>query len=227
LYPSGPLGRWQAPFAIMAGPVVFKDAVLVATAEPAFVVLDRRDLTLRSTRSMSHLALGPMLVDEAGATLTLRHADGSTGVYALSTPAALPVPDPVAALIGPEAGPLAAMADKTGALLSTEGGFAFAAIDPYGPAGKVPPSGAELVRFEASQPDAAYRIYVDGAGERPYLLALFDQAGALIASNVEYQAAKVLEFTPRSAQVYYVAAAFMGAAGEGQAGRLVIVPKQP
>jgi len=227
LYPSESQSRWQAPYTIVAGPVVFEDAVLVATSEPALTVLDRRDLSLRYTRPMRYLALGPMLVDEVGNSVLLQHADGSSGVYALAPPSVVPpapLADPVAALIGPESGPLKAMAEKTGSLLSAESGFAFSAIDPYGPAGRIPPSGAELVRFEASGTDALYQAYIDEAGERPYLLALFDPTGVLIASNVEYQAAKVLEFTARTEHVYYIAAAFMG--GAGPAGRLVIVPRQ-
>jgi len=217
-YGSQPWLRYGAPERITAGPLVFQDVILVATAKPAFIVLDRHDLTVRQTVPLDHVPLGPLTYDPGKNQISVFLGDGSLGSYSLKPEkggsSSKESVDPLDLLIKPEPPALSKIEAKTAQLLSKEGPFEFSLFAPYRPGIRVPQDTALLCRYEitgSEQKNAGetLRLYVDGASERPYLIAIFYDTGELMASNIEYSVSKVLEAPVEANRPYFVAVSFL------------------
>ncbi len=238
-YGSEPLFRYRANERITAGPLVFQDVVLIATARPAFVILDRHDLTVQKTIPVDDFPLGPLTYDSEKKQISVFLGDGWRGIYTLQSGTGditiKESVDPVDLLIKPAPQALSKIVSKTAQLLSKEGAFEFSRYAPYRPGLPVPPDTALLCRYEMNggeQKSAGetIRLYVDGASERPYLIALFSDTGELMASNIEYAVAKVLEAPIDGHRPYFVAVSYLNFPETGSpvpSGRLVIGPKGP
>lgn len=236
-YGSEPFLRYQAPERITAGPLVLQDVVLVATAQPAFIILDRPDLSVREIVPLDYLLLGSLTYEPGKKQISAFFGDGNLGTYSLrsaegGSTSKAPV-DPLDLLIKPDPQALSKIASKTAQLLSKEGPFEFSLYAPYRSLIKVPTDAAILCRYEikgSEQKSAGetLRLYVDGSSERPYLIAIFSDAGELSASNIEYAVAKTLEVHIDVNRPYFVAVSFLNppeAVSPVQVGHLVIVPK--
>ena len=242
-----PLRRWDAGRRLVAGPAVFQDRILLATDAPSFVVIDRATFSPVFERPMESLAVGPLIMLEEPQLIAAFHADGSVGFYSLAQSADSPAPpvpldgggidspDPVALLIDPSPEALVAMETKTASLMGKEA-VRFPPVRLYGPRRAVTGQDVSFFRLDVENKVAVMmRLYLDGAGALPYLVAVYDAAGELLKSNIDYMGAeKVLEFNFQVGATYYFAVAFLSGAeavaGEAapvpMAARFVVVPKK-
>ncbi len=188
-----------------AGPLVFNDLVLIATDEPAFVAVGRLTGALAFRKNVDHPPLGPLTLLETPRLLAAYHSDGLIGLYGLTKDELEPLLDPVEAYIRPSQ---AALRLINAELAKLSGDAAFTGperFELYGPRRSIPASGIGLFKYYPEN-DGTIRLYVHGAAEAPYLLALFDHEGAFLRSNVDYGSAdKLLSFPAKADRFYYVA----------------------
>jgi hypothetical protein len=234
------LNRWASPeWNIDGGPIVFADSLLLATAEPSLVVLNKSDLSFQRTIPLMYSFSGLMVVLDGAAFLAALHRDGSIGLYTLSEATQSPI-DPVEAFIQPEPTALESIRKDAAMLLSKDSLFSFSSIDLYGPRREVPADGAVLYRYGMDEESGSARMYIDGADGRPFLIAVYDDLGKRLATNVEYTAAAVLEARLEQGLSYFIAVSFLDAeqprtteSGNGPSPdkikrtRLVIAPDAP
>lgn len=211
---------------VAAGPIVFDNLVLVATSEPAWVGVDRRSGEILFRRPLDRRLSGPLAYLTEAKTLVALGTDGS--VCSFSAPRA-PEADPVARFLGPEAAAAERIHAKAAELARVED-LKELPVYLYGARPTLGPDRVALFRYDNATA-GTYRIYVDGAGETPVLLALFSAEGEELLSNLEYAGVgQVLVKALEPGAVYYILTADLT---EGQVGagtlsqaRLMVVSKR-
>lgn len=209
-----PQAVWNAPFTITAGPYLCKNAVILATSEPAIVILEPETLVPIKSFPLSHLIISFSKFNPETYELYAIHGDLSTGTYRFGDTETVQF-DPVQLLVGPEENALRKMQDKTGKLLSSSTPIQFGRTQIFPVVSAVETTAANLFRI-AVEEDGPYRIYLDGLGNIPFLLILFDKDGESIFSNIEYAVEKVMEYPLEKSKVYYLAVSLFAGNTEGQ-----------
>lgn len=194
--------NWKAPFTITAGPMVCTNAVIISTAEPAIVLLNPETLQVIQTLPIQDLIIAFIAFNPETFELTALHGDLRVGKYVFLN-MKTDLLDPVNEKIGPDEKALAAIQEKTAQLLSLPGPAKIDKTLVYPVDSQIYSQEPHLFRFTVAE-DGPYRIYLDGIGEVPFLLALFNETGESILSNVEYAAEKVLETSLSKDAVYYL-----------------------
>ncbi len=229
--PERTLWRFVPEFRISAGPLAFDDVVVVATAAPSLVAVDRRTGTVAMEITIGERLAGPLFYLPASARLVARGADGALYAYGASSPSAESA-DPVEALLRPAPAAVSAIGTRLAERLGTPGERPLLSFFPYGPRDELPESGAAVFRYD-SKLEQRSRVYVDGAGARPALVEIFSEDGETRASNLDYIGLDaVIDYTFAEGKSYYIAAAFLSreesAAADGAASpraRLVVAKK--
>ncbi len=211
--PREPAGEIKYdPARITSGPLVFKNEIIFASDEPSFLVYDRTTLELKKTYPMEYLSQGPLVYMEGMNKIAALHLNGTVGVYNCNTvpPAAVSKTksDPVMEYIGPSPEVLDEISQQVGTILSREN-FSFESVDIYGPRKKVPPLGAVLYLIPPENEQIQYRFYVDGTGEKRYLLIIFNEHGEMMQSNVGYTVSNWIDMNiPKETKLYAAAGLF-------------------
>lgn len=219
-----PEAEWQTACKISAGPFVFQDRVLIATLEPAFYVLDSLTLSELYTVELDAVPAGPIQAEQDRTSIRVQHADGTYGRYLLTEAPSMDktarssslnqASDPVEARIQPDPAALKSIEQSFSQLRSLAKDESFIRVDLYDPRMSVASEGAVLFRYYTGSQSEPLRIYIDDILERPYALAVYDEKGQKIQSNIEYEAARVLELHPDEHSDYFIAAAFMGVSSD-------------
>lgn len=196
------LAVWKNPVAITAGPIACLNAIVLADSEPSLILLDPTNLQLIRRFLIQDLIIAFTGFTPETAELSVLQGDLSTATYRFLNEAPK-VSDPVIQLIGPSAEALARIEEQTAKLLSASEAVMCRPTQMFPIASEIDITRANLFRLTV-EADGTYRIYIDGIGEVPYLLILFNEAGERIFSNVEYAAEKVLEQNLEKASVYYL-----------------------
>ncbi|WP_304221613.1 hypothetical protein [Gracilinema caldarium] len=209
-----PKAIWTAPFTITAGPYLCTNAVILATSEPAIVILEPETLVPIKSFPISHLIISFMKFNPETYELYAIHGDLSTGTYHFGDTETVRS-DTVQLLVGPEENALRKIQDKTGKLLSSSTPIQFGRTQIFPIVSEVETTAANLFRI-AVEEDGPYRIYLDGLGNIPFLFILFDKDGESIFSNIEYAVEKVMEYPLEKSKVYYLAVSLFAGNSEGQ-----------
>jgi len=224
------INRWSSDAAIVAGPLAFEDALLIATDEPAFIALERKTLTLLFKRNLDVLLTGPLLPIFSSQLLCAFQADGEIAFFSLKNAEAdsktpEDIPDAVEVLLRGDAETFSRIRERTAKLLGVGDAFSFNAMYPYKARNEFEGKGATLFRLDADL-DGPARFYVSGT-KRPYLIAIFDSKGNELASNIEYSVAPVISNRLSLDSVYFIAVSLLGDGEEttDAVPRLVIAPK--
>jgi hypothetical protein len=219
---------WKNPLLITAGPIVCANAVLLADAEPSLVLLDPNNLALIQRFPVEGLIIAFTDFNAETAALTVLEGNLQTVTYRFQNeiPQSL---DPVNQFIGPDSEALRKIQEKTKQLLSSSDSIQFERTAIFPIASELDVTKPSLFRLSVDT-DGIYRIYLDGIGDIPFLLILFNEAGEGIFSNVEYAVEKVLEQNLEKGKTYYlVVSLFSGNQAEqvlqGQIPKLVVRPK--
>jgi hypothetical protein len=207
---------------LVVGPLVFADFVVAVSSAPALVFFDRSSLALTAELPLGRACRDRLAYVAEPGLLALLHADGSVGLYRLggTAPAAADDADPVAAWLEPLPAAAAAIKEKTASLLGGRSDISFGPAAPYTAAAAVDPASPSLFRFTTGA-SGRYRCFVADAADVPYLVALFDLSGQLVASNIEYTGAEaVLEQELVGGAGYFLVAAYFDV--QDAPGRLVL-----
>ncbi|QQO11255.1 hypothetical protein [Breznakiella homolactica] len=227
--PEGKLLRtWDHSYMLTAGPLILGDFLILASARPSFLILNRNDLTVDREIPGDYLAAGPLVYIPGYAVMAAFHGNGTIGLYAADPP----VPagedhDPVAALIEPNASALREISVRAKEFFSIDGDASFGPVTPYVSGITVPPEGAALYLLPVNEEPRQYRVYISGPEDMPFGIMVFDETGGMRASNVEYEAARFLDITVPGRTRFYAAAGFFATAlgnGAGKAYPLVVSP---
>ena len=228
------LWRYRSSSVLTAGPLAFEDVVVVATSKPSFLVLDRNRGTLLDENHLTSLPNGLLFYLDGVSRVAAFGADGSVSLYEL-----IPrekILDSVESALRPTSTALPLIEARLRDRLGKRDEKPSISFLPFPPRAGIPDSGVALFRIEAEE-TRKYRLYVDGAALRPYLLEIFDDSGDVLASNLDYVGLEaVLEYGFEAGKVYFLAVAFLGqdersretgsaSADPGVHPRLVMAPK--
>lgn len=197
-----PTALFKAPLTITAGPIACTNALILADSEPAILILDPERLELIKRFPVDGLILAFTAFNPDTAELSVLFGDQSTATYRFVNEEP-PVIDPVAQLIGPSDGALQNMADRTKKLLSSTETIQFDRTRIFPISSEIALDKPTLFRL-AVDADGMYRLYLDGIGDTPFIMILFNETGDSIFSNVEYAAEKVMEQNLEKGNVYYL-----------------------
>jgi len=220
------LWRYRSDSAPTAGPLVFDDVVVIATALPSLVAVDRKTGAFAYLKPLPVLLRGPLFYLGDESAIAGRGADGALFVFGVKA-ASEPPPDPVEALIRPHPGALARIEKRLAERMGKPEEKPPLVFGIFGPRDGVPDQGAALFRFESSVEQRS-RVYVDGASGRPALVEIFSSEGEELASNLDYIGLEpVIDFTFAAERTFFIAAAYLSASAEEPVprGRLVVAPK--
>ncbi|AEJ19185.1 hypothetical protein [Gracilinema caldarium] len=193
---------WKNPLVITAGPLACTNAVVLADAEPSLVLLDPNNLQLIQRFPVDGLIIAFTGFNAETAELTVLEGDLRTVTYRFlnETPELL---DPINQYIGPSSEALRKIQEKTKQLLASSDTVLFERIAIFPIVSEIDVTKPVLFRLSVDT-DGIYRIYLDGIGDIPVLLILFNEAGEGIFSNVEYAVEKVLEQNLEKGKTYYL-----------------------
>lgn len=223
------LWRYRSSAAIVAGPVVFDDLVLIATDAPSFIAVDRNTGNFAFERPLRTSPRGPLFFLSGLSLVSALGSDGTLCLYSVVPEESV---DPVEAFLMPSAAALPLIEKRLADRLGKREERPVIVFHPYGPRSEVPASGTVLFRADFAS-DQRSRLYVENAASRPFLLEIFSASGEVLTSNIEYTVEAVLEFGFEAGKTYYIAVALLSEKGESNAAvslspavpRLVIAPK--
>ncbi|MCX7655659.1 MAG: hypothetical protein N2Z76_03935 [Treponemataceae bacterium] len=214
VYEATPRFRWESPYRITAGPLVFADTILLWTARPACVLLDRLSGRLVKEVTLSYYVAGFESFTENLGELLLIHGDQTLGYYTLKeTP---PEENPqkmemfFAEILGPTEEARRKIEQKVGALLSQEP-ISLSRTYLFPIRDDPSPLGPRLFRWDCPE-GGRYILSVEpskGGKIFPCMMALFNGAGEFLSSNLEYEAASRFEFSRGGPELLYFVVAFL------------------
>lgn len=210
---------------IVAGPAVFDNAVLIATARPSWIALDRRTGAVLFELPLDRLLTGPIVYLSGAKRIAALGADGSVCLY---SPDAGSGSDPVELFLGPNPEAMKLIRTRASEKVTAFASDSALAVYPYDEKGTLPTDKVVLVRYECGD-SRSYRVYADGLGDSPVLVDLFSADGDLLASTLDYTGMdKFIVRALEKGAVYYCLVADLSGGEEGAAGkaRLVVAPKK-
>ncbi|HOJ99488.1 MAG TPA: hypothetical protein PLW34_08010 [Termitinemataceae bacterium] len=220
VYEATPRFQWESPYRITAGPLVFADTVLLWTARPSCVILDRISGRLVREIPLSYYVAGFESFTEGQDELLLIHGDHSLGYYVLQeeSPGEEGAKTEAAftEILGPAPEARRKIEQKVATLLSRpqvplDRTYLFPARD------DPDPLNPRLFRWDC--PEAgSYMLSVEppkGGNVVSCMMALFNGSGEFLFSNLEYEAASRFEFSRGGPESLYFVVAFMDFPGEG------------
>lgn len=214
VYEATPRFQWESSYRITAGPLVFADTILLWTARPSCVILDRISGRLVRESSLSYYVAGFDSFSEDHGELVLIHGDQSLGYYTLqeglSEEEGPGTEKAFAEILGPTEEARRKIEQKVGSLLSRQGvslprTYLFPVRD------DPDPLNPRLFRWDCPE-GGSYLLSLEppkGMNLFPCMVALFNGAGEFLSSNLEYEAASRFEFTRGEAGTLYFVVAFL------------------
>jgi hypothetical protein len=214
VYEATPRFQWEAPYRITAGPLVFADTVLLWTARPSCVILDRTSGRLVREIPLSYYVAGFESFIEGQDELLLIHGDHSLGYYALQeeSPGEEEAKTEAAftEILGPAPEARRNIEQKVATLLSRpqvplNRTYLFPARD------DLDLLNPRLFRWDCPE-GGSYLLSVEppkGMSLFPCMMALFNDSGEFLSSNLEYEAASRFEFTRGEPGTLYFVVAFL------------------
>ncbi|GAB1481692.1 hypothetical protein MASR2M78_05070 [Treponema sp.] len=225
------LNRYASKATLVAGPVAFQDALLLATDTPSFIILDRKSLSLLFEREIDSLLSDPLIPLFSQQLLFAHRSDGDMAFYSLKDRTSLQKgiaqdEDPVESLLRGNTDAFLLIRQRCAQLLGEAEleSFQFKAIHPYLPRTELEAEGPVLFRLDADS-NGTMKYFVQGS-DRPYLIAVFDSKGHEIISNIDYSVSPLITAALNKGSTYFIATALLGRADENASTpRLVIAAK--